>query len=177
MNDQSTGSPSTGEPVFLAIGKLQKPHGLRGELQMVVLTDFPERIVHGKAVYCGESHVPQIIRSVRNHNIGLLVAFEGYESPESAGELSNQNVYVRADELPSLPEGEYYHHQLLGLSVVDQNGIPLGTLVEILETGANDVYIVEKADGSELLLPAIDQVILAVDLNAKKIQVKPPEWM
>ncbi len=161
----------------MAVGKLRRAHGLSGELIMDVLTDFPERLVPGKKVYFGESHTLRIIRSVRPHHRGMLIAFETVDSPETARELVNQPIYVRSDELPELPDGEYYHHQLLGLAVVDQGGSAIGRLVEILETGANDVYVVEKMDGSELLLPAIDEVILSIDLNARQILVNPPEWL
>ena len=176
QNIPTTGSPPSGEPVFLAIGRLQRAHGLRGELLMEVLTDFPERIVPGKKVYTGEGHTLRTFRSVRSMNQGALVAFEGFDSPESAGELRNQMVYVRTDELPELPDGEYYHHQLLGLTVVDQDGKSLGQLMEILQTGANDVYIIKSPEGVEQLLPATNEVILKVDLNQNIIQVKPPEW-
>jgi len=89
----------------------------------------------------------------------------------------NQYLYVRADELPPLPEGEYYHHQLLGLRVFDLQGNLLGVLSEILETGANDVYVVRDEGGSEILLPVIEGVILEVDLGARRLIVNPPEWL
>ncbi len=143
---------------------------------MEVRTDFPERLVSGKKVYTGEDHTPRTFRSVRSMNQGALVAFDGFDSPESAGELRNQMVYVRTDELPELPEGEYYHHQLLGLTVVDQDGESLGRLEEILQTGANDVYVIKSPDGVEQLLPATSEVILKVDLLQNIIKVKPPEW-
>lgn len=176
-NDIPAGSPHPGEPAFLTIGKLQRAHGLRGELVMEVLTGFPERLTPGRRVYLGEDHVLQVIRSVRSLNRGVLIAFEAVDTVEMAREYSNQFVYVRSDELPALPEGEYYHHQLLGLTVVEQGGSVIGRLVEIIETGANDVYVVEKADGSELLLPATAEVICSIDLEAGQIQVKPPEWL
>jgi 16S rRNA processing protein RimM len=88
--------------------------------------------------------------------------------------LRNQFVLVRADDRPALPEGEYYHHQLIGLLVVDEREIALGELVEIMQTGANDVYVVRLRAGGELLIPAIDSVILAVDLERAEIQVQLP---
>jgi 16S rRNA processing protein RimM len=176
INNPSTGSPHSGEPVFLTVGKLKHAHGLRGEIGMAILTGFPERLVPGKKVYLGDMHTEKTIRGVRGYHKGLLIAFESIDSPEAAREHVNQFVYVRSDDLPELPPGEYYHHHLLGLAVIDEDGGILGTLVEILETGANDVYIVKKSDGSELLLPAINEVILSINLETKQIQVKPPEW-
>jgi len=84
---------------------------------------------------------------------------------------------VKAADLPRLPEGQYYHHQLLGLSVVDETGQVLGELAEILETGANDVYLVKTPLGKELLLPAIEDVILGVPLERKEMSVRPPDWL
>lgn len=173
----TAGSPQPGEPVYLTVGKLRRAHGLQGELVMEVLTGFPERLVPGRKVYIGEAHTSEVIRSVREFTQGVLIAFESAHTPETAREYTNQFVYVRSDELPPLPEGEYYHHQLLGLLVVDQDGNTIGRLVEIMETGANDVYVIENESGSELLLPATADVVLAVDLNAGQIRVNPPEWL
>jgi len=177
LNNPPAGSPHPGEPVFLVVGKLHKAHGLRGEMVMEVLTGFPERLVPGKIVYIGATHLRQVIRHVRSIDRGMLISFETFDSPEAVREFVNQYVFVRSDELPELPDGEYYYHQLLGLAVIDPDGSMIGKLVEILETGANDVYVVEKRDGTELLLPATDGVILSVNLETGQIQVLPPEWM
>jgi 16S rRNA processing protein RimM len=165
------GSPSPGEPVFLAVGKLHRPHGIHGEIIMEILTDFPERLKTGITLYVGKEHQPLRLRSRRWHNQNLLVTFEGYSDPETVSILVNQLVQVRAADSPPLPEGEYYHHQLLGLQVVDENGIQLGRLKQILETGANDVYIVQTEQGKEILLPAIDSVLRAIDLAQGQIVV------
>lgn len=138
---------------------------------MEVHTDFPERIRRGRKVYLGEEHLPHTIVSVRPHKEGVLIAFEGIVSPEAAARWRNCWVYVRSDELPPLPKGEYYAHQLLGLEVRDEKGNLLGKLEEVLDTPANKVYLVRKTDGQELLLPAIPQVIVKVDLDAGQMVV------
>jgi 16S rRNA processing protein RimM len=155
----------------LAVGRLRRPHGVRGEILMEVLTDFPERLRRGKQVFIGEEHVPHKISARRQHNDGLLLSFEGLTDRDLVGQLRNQDVYVQAAGLPELPEGEYYHHQLIGLSVVTDTGTLLGTLVEVIETGANDVYAVRDPSGREFLLPAIPPVILDVDLDAATMRV------
>jgi 16S rRNA processing protein RimM len=170
-NQPSSGSPASGEPVFLAVGKLHRPHGIHGEMIMEVLTDFPERLEVGITLYIGNEHQPVQLLSRRWHNQNLLVAFEGYPNPEAVSLLVNQLVQVLADDRPPLPEGEYYHHQILGLQVVDENGIPIGRLKQILETGANDVYIVQPEQGKEILLPAIDSVLRSIDLAQGRIVV------
>ena len=117
-----TGSPLTGEPVFLVVGKLRRPHGLAGEILMEIITDFPERMRRGREVFIGEAHTPVIIEKSRPQPPFLLVKFRDIETPDAAGEFRNNIVYVRADSLPPLPEGEYYHHQLVGLRVLAENG-------------------------------------------------------
>lgn len=157
---------------YLVVGKLRRPHGVRGEMQMDVLTDFPERLRRGATLLVGEEHLALSILRTRWHNEVLLVQFEGYHTPEEAGALRNMMVYVRADDRPALPEGEYYHHQLLGLKVVDEAGTAQGEVEQVLETGANDVLVVRRPDGRELLVPYHDEFVVAVDIGGGKLTVK-----
>jgi 16S rRNA processing protein RimM len=175
--DPTTGSPASGEPVFLAIGFLRRPHGIKGEMAMDILTDFPERIHPGKMVFVGDEHEVLEIASVRGQDKTMLIRFTGFQNPEEAGRLRNKTVFNKAAEIPKLPEGEYYHHQLLGLTVLTEDGSELGVLADILETGANDVYLVKSGEGKELLLPAIEDVILDVNLERREMRVHPPDWL
>jgi 16S rRNA processing protein RimM len=172
FSSQTAGSPSPGEPAFLVIGKLRRPHGVSGELLMEVFTDFPERIQPGSLVYTGEAQLPMRVRSRRFHQAGMLIAFEGYLDSESVQELRNCLVYVPKEDRPSLPEGDYYHHQILGLNVVDEAGAQLGKVTEILETGANDVLVIALEKGGVMLLPYIDSTVRAIDLPARKMVVR-----
>jgi 16S rRNA processing protein RimM len=165
------GSPANGEPVFLAVGLLRRPHGVRGEVLMEILTDFPERLEPGVRLFISPDHHPVHLNTVREHSKGLLVSFKEYNSPEQEGELRNQLLLVRVDDRPQLPEGEFYHHQILGLEVYDETETHLGVVAEILETGANDVYVVKKEARKDILLPATDEVILAVDLESGTLKV------
>ena len=172
QQSDSSGSPGNGEPEFLVVGKLRRPHGLRGEILFEILTDFPERLIANVEVYAGDEHQPLCIRSTRQHKQALLVTFDGYDDRESVGELRNKFVYVLTDDRPPLPDGEYYFHELTGLQVVTDKGENLGVLTNILETGANDVYIVHPPnEGKEILLPAIEPVILDIDLDQGQILV------
>ncbi len=164
------GSPD-GEPVYLVVGFLRRAHGLRGEMIMDLHTDFPERFQSGRKLLIGEERKPMTLASARPHAKGLLVKFKGVETPEAAGQLRNQWVYVQAADVPSLPEGKLYQHELFGFAVVDDSGNPLGELVEILETGANDVYVVRNEQEKEILLPAIPSVILEVDAEQRLLRV------
>ncbi len=170
-SERPAGSPSAGEPALLVIGKIRRPHGLAGEALVEIYTDFPERLAPKTLVFVGAAHQPLTIRKRRPHKDGLLLTFEDITTPEQVGLLRNQMLSIPAVDRPPLPEGEYYHHQILGLSVVDENGQDLGRLTEILETGANDVYVVTRDDGTELLLPAIADVVLDVDLPRKTMRV------
>jgi len=170
-SENFAGPPDNGEPVFLVVGKLRRPHALRGEMLMDILTDFPDRLTPDLLVYVGEDHLPLRIRSRRPHMRAMLVSFDGYDDPQSVGELRNHFVYVRSEDRPPLPDGEYYHHQILGLRVRCDDGRFLGTISKILVTGANDVYIVNTASGPDILLPAIESVVLDVDIDNGEILV------
>lgn len=174
--DQNPGSPSSSEPVFLLVGKFRSAHGVKGEIGMEVLTDFPERLAPGSVVFVGEDHRPLKITAIRWKNTVMLLSFEGVSDRDQAAYMRNLNVYTRAEHLPKLPQGEYYHHELIGLRVVNEAGDLIGRLDEILETGANDVYVVKPETGNDILFPAIDSVILAVDLNKGEMVVRPPDW-
>ena len=169
--DNHSGSSFPGEPEFLVVGKLGKPHGVHGEILMDVYTDFPERIKPGLVVYIGKQFQPLQIANVRSHARGLLLCFKDYQSRDEAAELRNLLVQVRTADRPELPQGDYYQHQLLGLQVVDESDTRLGCITAIIETGANDVYVVQNETGSEVLIPAIESVILEINLEEKQVRV------
>ena len=165
------GSPSKSGPAFLAVGKVRRPHGVAGDVLVEVYTDFPERLQTEAIVYAGETHIPLTIRRQRNHNDGILLAFEGFTTPEQVGRFRNQILYIVEADAMELPDGEFYYHELLGLFVFNETGESLGKVTEIMQTGANDVYVVTDDAGTEILLPAIAEVILDVDLDSKIIKV------
>jgi 16S rRNA processing protein RimM len=170
-----TGSPVTSEPVFLAIGRLRSAHGINGEITLELWTDFPERIKRGSHLYLGDDHREVILTEVRSKDRFLLLSLEGYNVREAVNELRNNIVYTKTASLPALPKGQYYHHQLVGLQAVDESGQDLGTIKEILETGAKDVLVIDDR-GKEILVPLIKDFVLAVDLPAGIIRLKPPTW-
>ncbi len=168
---EPAGSLGKSEPAFLVVGKLRRAHGVRGEMIMEVMTDFPERLSKGKQVFLGEQRQTVTIRGKRNHAEGMLIAFEGYETPESMAGLRNQLVYVRSREIPRLEEGEYYHHQLIGLQVVSVDGRSIGIVEDILQTGAHDVLLARSETGAEILIPTADPFIANIDLDKRVIRV------
>jgi 16S rRNA processing protein RimM len=166
----TSGSPD-GEPVYLTVGFLRRPHGVQGEIMMDVHTDFPERMKRGRKLFVGEDYQMMTLTNVRPHQSGLLVKFNGIETPEEAGLLRNQWVYIQAKDAQPLPEGKIYQHELFGFRVLDEHNNLLGELVEIIETGANDVYVVRDDSGKEILLPAIPSVILDLDPARRLMRV------
>ncbi|TAK14387.1 MAG: 16S rRNA processing protein RimM [Anaerolineae bacterium] len=162
--NRTPGPPPPGGPEFLLVGVVRRPHGVKGEVLLSVETDFPERLQPDTVLYVGEQHEPHTLTSRRGHNDGLLVRFDDHARREDVDGWNNLNVYVRTDDRPPLPEGQYYLHQLLGLKVVTEDGATLGTVTEVLDTGANSVYVVNTPEGKEILLPAIPDVVLTVDV-------------
>ena len=139
---------------------------------MSVMTDFPERITVGTEVYLGEgSYQAQEIASLRQHNRGLIVRFEGFTDRDQLDILRNTAVFIKKGDIPALEDGEYYLHQFIGLNVITDEGLELGMIRGIIETGANSVFIVVPEDGKEVLLPDIDDVVLNVDIDAQQILV------
>ena len=131
---------------------------------MQILTDFPERIVRGAVFFLGPEHRAVVIRSVKLGGKKNTLGLEGVHTRDQAEALRGQVLFVRAADLPPLPEGDYYHHQILGLTVITEEGKVLGEVAEILTTGATDVYLIRSATG-EVLIPASDEVIRKVDLH------------
>jgi 16S rRNA processing protein RimM len=168
--EKRPGSPD-GEPEYLAVGFLRRPHGVQGEILMDVHTDFPERLKAGRQLFLGPQHLPVTLAGIRPNGDRMLVRLEGIDTPEAAGRYRNTWLFSRLKDLPPLPEGRYYKHQVLGLDVRDEADRPLGYVTEILETGANDVYVVKDPAGHETLLPAIPEVILEIDMDAGILRV------
>ena len=167
-----------GKPVFLAVAKIFKPHGLKGEVSAEMLPNFPDKLVNGIQIYIGEDHIPSQINTIRKTDKKYLVSFLDHPEIENVERFRNNLIYIRVEELPMLNGTEYYFHDLIGMEVFSIENEPIGILSEILRTGANDVYIIQPRDAqqAEILLPAIKQVIKNVDIKAKKMIVKLQEW-
>jgi 16S rRNA processing protein RimM len=162
--------------LLLAVGRVLRPHGVRGEMVLEVLTDFPERLAENETVYLGEAAAPRLLRRVRFHRSRLLIELEDCLTLEAAEALRGQLVQIKEAQVAPLPPGRYYQHQIIGLEVIADTGEELGKVTEILETGANDVYVVTGA-GGEVLLPALRSVVLEIDLAAHRMRVHLPEGL
>ncbi len=157
-------------PEFLAVGRVLRPHGVRGELLLEALTDSPGPLSGVDTVYLGDAAEPHPLAGARLHRGRLLIRLQDCADRDAAEAFRGQLVQIRIGEAAPPPPGSYYHHQIVGLAVVTDEGEALGEVTEILETGSNDVYVVSGSSG-EILLPALTSVILKVDLEAKRMTV------
>jgi 16S rRNA processing protein RimM len=174
MTDRSKPVPSvhsgsdevaaSSEPAFLAIGRVLRPHGVRGELRVEIHTDYPERFAVYKTVYLGPKYVPYAIESHRFHQGKVLVKLADINDRTAAEALREQWMSISTADAIPLGDGEIYVHQMLQLRVVTVEGEDLGEIQEVIETGANLVYVVQGPSG-QILLPDIPEVFLQIDLT------------
>lgn len=168
------GRSSGPELRYMAVGKVVRAHGIHGEVSVNVLTDFPERFETTEWVYLGNETEanPYRIEKYRWHKQNVLLTLAGVTDRTQAEQLRGQYVQVPIEDAVPLPEGSYYLYQLVGLEVVTTEDRFLGTITEILETGANDVYIVRGDEHQEILIPAIADVVKAVELEKGRVIVE-----
>ena len=175
--NNKSGSLKNSEPEFLVAGKLRKSHGLSGEMWIEVLTDHPELLRQGYSVFIGKGHDKHKISSFRMAGKLGLIQLEGFNDPESLRAFSNAYLFFETKDMPALEDEEYYHHELIGIEVRNEDDTVLGTLTEIIVTGANDVYVVTPNNGSkDLLFPAIKSVIKKIDIESRQMVISPQEW-
>ena len=159
---------------YLVAGRIVRPHGVRGTLVLEGASDLMGQIKPGQAVFLGDARRREYIASLQPHAGRYLLYLKGISSREAAEELRGLPLLLNAEDLEPLPEGVYYRWEIVGLRVLEEDGAELGTVIEVLSTGANDVYEVERGDGRKVLLPAITSVIRQFDLEAGILRVHLP---
>ncbi len=164
-------------PRYLLLGEILRPHGIRGELRVRILTDYPERIPELKQVYIGVSPEAANIKAyavetMRMHKGYGLLKLKEVATRNDAELLRTQLVMIDLASAVPLEEGEFYLFQLIGLAVYLEEGELLGHISDVIETGANDVYIVESPQYGEVLIPAIEQTILDIDFDTGVMRVR-----
>ncbi len=166
--------PATHPPSYIAVGHIVGPHGIRGEVKVDLMTDFPERYRSGARLYLGDlagtAVTPVQVTAARPHKNVMLVKLNTVPDRNAAELLRDQYLLIPEAQIMPLGEHENYVHDLVGLHVETAAGEALGTLTEILFTRANDVYVVTGPYG-DLLLPALREVVLQVDLAARRMTV------
>ena len=162
------------KPEFIAIGQILAPWGVKGKLKVEVVTDFPERFSPQATIYINRQ--PMAIDSTEWHKGKAIIKLTTVDSVEEAQKLRGQPVEIPHSQLYSLPEGQCYHFQLIGLEVWTTQGELLGNITEILTAESNDNYVVRGATG-EILIPAIEDVVKSVDLNKGHMVIEPIEGL
>ena len=175
--DSNTGRDTRGPGTQRVIGRIGRPHGLRGEVTVRVRTDFPEQRFTAGAQLHGETGRVLTVETVRPHSEGLLVRFAGVADRDVAAELCGLLLTVDTTALPDLDDpDEFYDHQLEGLAAVRSDGAALGTVREVLHAPASDLLVMETEHG-EALVPFVRAIVLEVDLVGGRVVLDPPDGL
>lgn len=158
------------------IGIIANTHGIRGDIKVIPTTEDPNRFLDLKDVLLGddESKKPLInatVKGVRFFKNVVLVSFEEFNNVDDVIPFKGQNLYVTRENAIPLEEGEYYVKDMIGLKVLTDEGVELGTLIDIIETGANSVYQIKMEGRRDLLVPMIPECSRGVDMDAGTLTV------
>ena len=160
----------------MAVGRVIGAHGLTGELRVELHTDFPERFAPLFFVLLGDELRSYKVEGFREHRGMILLALTRGDNRTAAEELTGEWLFIPESAAMPLPEGDYWVHDIIGLAVVDENGQSVGRVTDVLQTGANDVYIIAPAEninrGKELLIPAIAEVVQQVNLAERTMTIR-----
>lgn len=158
---------------MLRVGVITSTHGIKGEVKVFPTTDDAKRFKELKEVILdtGKEQIPMEIEHVKFFKNMVILKFKGHDDINEMEKYKSKDLLVTRDQAVALEPDEYFITDLIGLAVVSDQGEELGTLKDVLETGANDVYVVAMKDGKELMLPAIGDCILNVDLEQGRMEV------
>jgi len=155
---------------FIVVGRILAPHGMKGDLRAEIHSDAPGRFSDDSIVFIeGEQFVIQ--RTFGYKHTSILLHFIGIDTRPQADNLRGKIVEILEEEIAPLPDGYYYHYQMLGMSVYTDEGTFLGTIDEILSTRANDVYVL-KTSGKQILIPALKHFIKDVNIRSGEMHVR-----
>jgi 16S rRNA processing protein RimM len=160
-------------PDYLLVGRINRPHGVRGEMRVEPLTNSFD---YGTAVRLFVGRRPEEVaeykvEALRFHQGKVLLKLAEIDDRNIVEGWQNWLIYAKREDVPPLVEGEFYLHQLIGMAVVTEEGEDLGVVSDTIQTGANDVFVVQGGRG-ELLLPDIEEVVLKVDAAERRITVR-----
>jgi len=160
---------------YFNIGKIVNTVGIKGEIKVFPTTDDPKRFAKMESIIVRDEKGKETtltLEKVRFQKNVVIVKVEGVDDIDTAAKLRGGVIVVSREDAMPLEDGEYYIPDLLGVEVFLENGDKLGTLTDVLVTGANDVYVIKAYDGSEVLVPAIEQCIIDVDIDAKRMTAR-----
>lgn len=156
------------------VGNIVNTHGIRGELKVMATTDFPEeRFVKGQElVIDGQKPLTVIIQTVRQHKQFFLISFKDMQNINDVEKYKGRELMIDGEDLQELDDNEFYYHEIVGLTVIDnENGETLGTVKEIMELPANDVWVVSRKGHDDIYLPYIESVVTEINLDDKTAHV------
>ena len=158
---------------FLRVGVISSTHGIRGEVKVYPTTDDPERFLDLDEVILdtGREHKILEIEGVKFFKNQVILKFKGYDNINDIEKYLKKDLLVDREHAVELGENENFSADLIDMEVVTDEGTVLGTLTDVIETGANDVYAVKTPEGKEILLPAIRDCILDVNVDEKRMTV------
>lgn len=163
---------------WATIGKIVAPFGIRGDLKVFSLSDVPNRFALLEGVYLGPGYTYHAIQNVRPYKGDMvLLKFSDINDATIAETLRKQDIFIPLDQLAQLPPDSYYQHDILGLHVSTLSGRDIGVIVDIMETGSNDVYVVESPQKQQFLIPAIKDVIKQIDLIRQMMYIDPMDGL
>jgi 16S rRNA processing protein RimM len=164
---------------WIVIGKITSAHGVRGEVKAQLFLDDPDFLADVESLFLeGRPGRQEIgIKRLRLNRGQAIVSIEGIDDRTEAERLRGREIAIPRNWLPELEEDEYYVAQIIGLTVETMDGEVLGTVAEVIFTGANEVYIVRGGPRGEILLPAIESVVQAVDVEQGTMSVAVPEGL
>ena len=156
---------------YLMVGVIANTHGVRGEVKVYPTTDDVNRFKKLKEIYMGDEKAPLHIQSVKFQKNMVILGFKEYTSLNEVEGLRNKELFVDRAHAVKLQKDEYFISDLIGMKVVTDEGADFGELTDVMTTGAKDVYVVKTTDGKEVLLPAIKECVLKVDMNERVMSV------
>ncbi|MGM7720350.1 ribosome maturation factor RimM [uncultured Metabacillus sp.] len=164
------------------VGKIVNTHGIRGEVRVISKTDFAEeRYEPGNKLYIfkegSNDPIEVVVESHRVHKNFDLLTFEGMNSIQDVEHFKGSLLKINEEQLTDLDEGEFYFHEIIGCKVYSDEGEEIGTIREILATGANDVWVIKRKAGKDLLIPYIEEIVKDVDVEVKKVIITPMEGL
>lgn len=162
MDPESPGLQEAHGSRYVAVGRVVRAWGTKGEIKVESLTDFPDRFASGKTLYIGG--IPYTVERSRRQRSSFIVKLAAVDDPSAAERLRGALLEIPVQDVRRLPAGEHYWFEVIGLEVADTNNEPVGRIEDILPTGSNDVYVVRTERG-EILIPATDEVVKAIDLE------------
>lgn len=158
---------------LLKVGVISSTHGIRGEVKVFPTTDDPQRFKKLKSVLLdnGKEKRDLKIQGVKFFKQFVILKFEEIDDINDVEKYKGSSLYVTRDQAVKLQKDEYFIADLIGLAVISDDESLKGTLKDVIETGANDVYVIELLDGRELLLPAIKECVLSVDIEKGQMRI------